>query len=201
MDKESVDKIVENADATVVVKEAPRWSRRERWALAISMLGVGRALGLSAFLWLGPEEQPPFDPLGEYPIQTVSNRVEGFGGPALLPDETLTTQGTKCNDADEGVTVIASLQFTRQRPLGKIIPIFRNVIAVRTPGCETFAKFERPLAEFIQNEAAARAERGLEPAVWAITGEEVPRDNTGRLGKPRQIRSENFTVLPAPPTE
>ena len=131
---------------------------------------------LSALLWFVAFDEPPFDPLGNYPVQSVDE----------VTLDSVTTTGTKCNDSDQPVGIVGEFNWFRVVPPGfGTVPV--NGSTELLPGCTT---------KTFTNSIPTEVLRVNEPDdLWFITGTEYPiHPSTGELGVPRTWQTENFSI-------
>lgn len=170
---------------------------QHRWPIITAAIVAG-AIGFSIDRAFGPD---PWDPLGDYPIQVITDRVPGITGPAVRLGDPVHSVGRKCNDTDSPVLVSGTRQWQSQRPGGFIAGIERGN-APRIPGCEKREFWDVPPPDVVaQMQAAISNTRG--PVVWALNGSETPTGivENGQVhamsnGVPREWTTENFTVVP-----
>lgn len=178
---------------------------RHRWTTAVLVI-IAAAAGYSVNHALEPA---PWDPLGQYPVQSIRNTVEGIDGPAVRLGDPIKVEGTKCNATTTSILVAGELRWQSQSP-GGIIGGQTDGIAERIPGCETRVFADTPPTAVINQMRAAILENGG-PVVWSLNGAETPVaviNNGGEThphdhGVTRQWTTENFTVVPrdyTPPT-
>lgn len=160
-----------------------------------AIVGMSLALfgGVAISGWIlgtGPGE---YDPLGEYPVQTVSNRLPEVSGPAARVGEPLNVTGIKCNDTDAPVDVQGVFRWALIQPAGLQV-IAGEGTGERIPGCDegTFENEWPP--EFEQRVRRTLARTG-EPVVIALRGVETPIAVDDRVPVPREWQTENVTIL------
>jgi hypothetical protein len=137
-----------------------------------------------------------WDPLGEYPEQSVTSRVAGVEGPAVRLAQIvhMNVTATKENLADDDVEVYGETWWRRVEPGGLIIPGITGW-GFRKPGVQSFT-FENQLPEDALEDADRRLRRSRRDQVlWRFTGREVPYDDRGRTGKPRHWQTEAFAIV------
>jgi len=110
----------------------------------------------------------PYEPLGEYPEQTVTSRVPGIEGPAAYRGETVVIVGTKCVAAPEPVAVAAVSFWRLMGPVGPAVQVpYRSSITVRSPGCVT-TEFRNALGPEVT------------PGLWRLEGWDTVESGDGR---------------------
>lgn len=162
------------------------------YALAVS---AGVLVGVVGFAWL---HQPPavYDPLGEYPTQIVTSRVEGVSSPAARLGGTVDVTGTKCNNSDEPVQVNTTQVWTLSVPAGTQIERPTDGTSTRIPGCTT-SEFQNVIPAAVVERTEQLLFQGIRP-VWRITGCDTPiHPYTGEDGERRCYETQNFTLLSA----
>lgn len=162
------------------------------------MLNVSVALLSLSFLILGVavvvsvRSPHAWNPLGDYPDQTVSSRVTGVKGPAVRLEDDVVVVGTKC--ASASVRVRGSAFWQSTTPPGILVAAGSGV-AARPKGCAT-QTFFNPIPDGVRN-AVLRDEPVLH---WVITGTETPVRDSGngrsREGVPRAWTTEEFEIIP-----
>ena len=166
-----------------------------RWAV-VGVVALALVAGLAGGYGLWTALRPDrYDPLGEYPIQTVESRVEGVAGPAVGVGEDLVVSGTKCNDADHPVTVRGNVEWVLTVPPGTTVSLPRGA-GVRAPGCQVFT-FSNPMPLEVVERSFELFQSTDQNPVWRISGIETPY-NHAQTGAPRVFTSENFTVVVEP---
>ena len=137
----------------------------------LALIGMFAALAALGSVLLGLGD--PWDPIGEFPVQDVTEINEDF----------VHVVGTKCYDED--VSVRGEFGWQRVEPPGFAITLGAGQ-AEREEGCLT-QEFNNDIPDEVR-------EANTPGAVWRIVGEEVPFDED-REGLPRSWRTEDF-VLP-----
>lgn len=176
---------------------------------------IGVAILLVAFSagakWL---EAARWDPLGDYPLQTVfsgdslpqeidpSTTLAGSststGPPTFYVDQEISVFGTKCVKRGEGLGIVqvkGTLSWVSDNPVGRIIEVGRGG-GPRGPGCVT-STFNNPIPEEVQEEIERLAEKGVTESDWHLTGTEVPLrtvDGVEEEGVSRTWISTTFRV-------
>lgn len=181
-------------DATEQINGAPKvtarhalaagWSNGSRRLIVTAVTAAAALFVLSAVLvvlLVGElRSNRPWDPLGEYPVQEVTN------GPKIPIAATVHVTATKC--ADVTVDVRGSSSWASVTPPGTIIPSGQGA-GQREAGC-TVIDYENR----IPDEVAAVVRAGGS-TVWRIVGTETPFEE-GREGVPRAWRTEDFEIVP-----
>lgn len=161
----------------------------------LTTVGLAGVALCGGWLIRDASEPAPWNPLGEYHVQAVAERVPGVDGPAAVLGAPLHVEGTKCNESGEPVEVTGTLRWQSIDPAGASGGHV-TVNAVRSPGCVT-RDFLNPVPpDVLRLMRAAIMARGGQPVVWAVTGEDTPLAPDGRRGVPRIWRTENFTIVP-----
>lgn len=119
-------------------------------------------------------EKDPWNPLGEYPIQRITEVNDSF----------VHSSGVKCNDTDQPVDVRGSFGWQRVSPPGFAVELGSGT-AVRSPGCERF--------EFDNNIPDTVRAADVPGALWRITGVEIPFRDSGE-GVARAWETETFEL-------
>lgn len=137
------------------------------------------AVAVAAFtFWISAQlnaPPPPWDPIGEFPVQTVLQ----------VTDEFVEIEGTKCYD--EAVQVVGAMSWRSVDPLGTTVEVGNGSVR-REVGCLT-QTFENS----IPPEVRAAVDRGV--TGWVINGSETPVDDIqGRNGVPRGWTTERFDL-------
>lgn len=176
--------------AELRLPEPPRPSHR-LLAGSITLLAIAITI-LGASVIIAIRQPHPWNPLGDYPDQTVTSRVVGVVGPAVRVDGVVSSIGTKC--ADIKVRVRGSLFWQSTVPVGTFVA-YGSGVSVRGKGCVT-----NRFTNEIPPEVRAAASRPDNPIVrWVITGTETPvrdSDTATREGIPRAWTTEEFEVVP-----
>lgn len=153
--------------------------------------------------------QQRWDPLGEFPIQTVTNTVEGretssMAGasvrstPTLFWDEEVLVTGIKCVKEGEGdengqVDITSTLYWSAIEPPGSLYEVGHGANK-RGPGCIA-SDYANPIPNQVMDRLKELKRRGVEESVWIIHGEEIPVKEDGTKGKERDWRTVNFTII------
>jgi hypothetical protein len=179
-------------------------------ASAIAMLV---AIGVYALY-----DNSKWDPLGEYPLQVVTQQpavnlgatpghtttpsiagVEIGGGTAASTisfylDQDIHSSGIKCVKENEGVIrVRGTLYWQSTQPPGRIIKIADGV-GNRGPGCQLY-NFSNPVPDAVLEEVGKLTREGFETSNWELTGTEVPVKQDGTEGKSRTWITTTFTLI------
>lgn len=178
---------------------------------------IGVAILLMAFSagarWL---EAARWDPLGDYPLQTVfsgdslpqnvdpattlAGSSSGTGPPSFYIDQEINIFGTKCvKTGVEGLSTVqvkGTLSWVSDNPVGRIIEVGSGG-GTRGPGCIT-STFNNPIPEVVLKEIERLAEKGITESDWHLTGTEVPVrtvDGVEEEGVSRTWISTTFRVI------
>lgn len=168
---------------------------KDSWVSKILIAGVVLVLLLQGVLLLIQVFGQPYDPLGDYPPQDVSN-IEGDSGyPVVLPGDPLTVIGTKCNTTDKVLGTVGSVRWTTIEPLGTSIETSSNAPGERPPGC-----VENTFSNPVPAEVLARNQKlydsGSGSVIWVFRGYEQPVASDGTLGVGRSWETEPFIIEP-----
>lgn len=160
------------------------------WATVVA---CGSVVLLVAVLVAHLLEPPPFDPLGDFPVQSVENRVTGVGGPAVLLGDDVRVRSTKC--ADTEVTVRGEWRWVSAEPRGTSVPAGSTPAFTRPAGCVT-TEYANPMPDAVVERSLELLGDGVTPS-WYITGTETPLDEDGGEGVQQVWQTENFVVVAA----
>lgn len=155
-------------------KRGRRLSRPLGVLMSVSLL----ALAVSAIAY---QRRHAWEPLGDYPVQTVLSRVDGVEGPAVAEGGTLEVRATKCTAPDirEQVGVAGFYVWQRIEPTRLQVEGGEGT-GFRQPGCDTRV-FSNPLP------------REIGPGLWHLAGQETAE--RGASSQTRYWRTENFRVV------
>lgn len=154
-----------------------------RLAILFGLVMLGFLAVNAVLLWRATQ---PFEPLGDYPVQVVHNRLPGIEGPALYLGDTARITGTKCVNAKEPIPVMGrSIWISRDERAPNIIWQGPGVgqVSLRSPGCTTRI-FANVLPE------------GITPGTWRLEGSDTATQGSRQQVKP--YWSEDFRILPQP---
>lgn len=168
----------------VSAHEVRRAARLSVWALA--SLTVALLALAAAVLYAELREPARWNPLGDYPVQVVTDQDH-----SIRLDGLVEVEATKC--ARERVEVSGVLSWQAMDPPGANIETGSGT-SVREEGCESF-RFADPIPIEVREVIRAQHASGIEAPVWRITGTETPVDGD-REGVPRIWVTENFEVTP-----
>jgi hypothetical protein len=159
-------------------------ARLSVWALGCATVAL---LSLAAVvMWAELRVPDRWDPLGDYPVQVVTD-----GDHSIRVDGLVEVEAVKC--AREQVQVRGVLSWQAMDPPGSVIEVGSGT-SVREDGCETF-RFANPIPTEVRDVIRQQHAAGIAAPVWRITGTETPFGDT-REGVPRTWVTENFEVTP-----
>ncbi len=149
------------------------------------------------------QEFTKWDPLGDYPIQTVSSETkvldtsQSISGavntsPSFTVDDFVYITGIKCVVGDRPVNVRGELSWVSDHPPGIVTGTVRGG-GQREPGC-TERTFANPIPEDVKDEVQRLAEKGITTTTWHLTGTEIPYRENGETGVPRTWVSTSFEI-------
>lgn len=126
-----------------------------------------------------------YEPLGDYPVQIVANRIPGIDIPAAYRGDPLLVTGTRCVKGKYPVAVSAQADWVRRdvSPSVRIPLVSPGSIRVREPGCVT-RYFSNILPE------------QMEPGIWRY--EAVDIATKGDKTQAKAYWSEDFRVVNKP---
>ena len=157
-------------------------------AASLAMIAVGLTV-LAVAVIIAIRAPTPWNPLGDYPVQRVVDRVPGIEGPAVKVGDALTVEATKC--AHVAVRVRGS-SFWQSVDIPGTFVSAGGGVSDRSAGCLK-RTFQNPLPPAV--EQAAKVKDG--PHRWVIAGTETPiRPDGKREGIPRAWSTEEFQVVP-----
>jgi len=173
--------------STPSTPKATNWSLR-LFLVALLIVGQLYFLRLSA-------QPDQYDPLGEYPVQEVMNRLPGVDVPALRLGDTVEVVGTKCNNTNNPVTVEGRSSWVSVEPPGGAYASGEG-IGTRDPGCVEKI-YQNVIPKEVEERSSVFFEQGKEYVVWRITGVETPADEPN--GVSRSWTTVNFRIYPKTP--
>lgn len=182
-----------SSDASNPALPAPPTTSHGLLILSIALLGTA-LLTLAVAVAVSLRSPHAWDPLGEYPDQTVVSRVDGIDGPAARLTDGVTVVGTKC--ANTAIRVRGSVFWQSTTPPGILVAAGSGV-ATRQKGCVT-ETFLNPIPGAVR----AAVNRPTDPVRrWVITGTETPVRDAGdngrsREGIPRAWTTAEFEIVP-----
>lgn len=169
-----------------IVHQVTRSSSGLMVMAAVTALVVGISVGFHIF---NEDTPPPWNPLGEYPIQRVTSRdVTTIDGPSVWLDSHVVVVALKCSTVPN-VKVIGHSSWQRVDPLGRIFPTGRGT-ATRELGCSTVDYKNDIPAEVVESTLAVGGR-----ATWRIVGEETPYKSNGERGVTRTWQTQNFVLV------
>lgn len=158
-----------------------------------------------------------WDPLGEYPIQSIQSRdsvsipatinktaaVPTAAVPIFYLNDTVTSNAIKCVKAGQDkVTVRGTLSWVSDEPKGSIIKVSEGVTQ-RGPSCVSYTYTNDIPPSVVSEIGRLSREQGVNHSTWHIAGIETPVKSDGTEGVPRAWLSTSFEVynMNAPKTE
>ena len=181
------------------MNDMPRLRGLERMALFLSLLALGLLLGALGYAVVF--QDAPWDPLSEYPEQSVIaddtylwEDASAAGGTIEVPAVPLgpvTVIGTKC--ADENVTISGDVAWLPTEPPGTPLGQAHGSLT-RGPGCLTRTFVNEPPDDVLAW-AQKQLDAGITP-VLRIAGTDTPTRN-GTSGEPRAWSTEPFAFTEA----
>ncbi len=129
-----------------------------------------------------------FQPLGEFPVQTIVAPRDSTGIPMVhLSDKFIAVKGTKCSNLTYPIVVTGSKEFRREEgETTTIIPISSGG-GLQQPGCLT-RTFDNAIPD------------SMTPGLWKLKGVETASGNIlflkGVVTQSKSWETEYFRVLP-----
>ena len=155
-----------------------------RWLIALTIF-----YGIVTFIYAGGTVYTlivgnVYEPLGDFSVQRITNRIPGIEGPAVYLDETINVTATKCNNTREPVGTTGVVVIVR-RNAGNLREYYTMAqgAGIREPGCSHFL-YHNPIPA------------GVGPGLWRLEGQE-----TARSGSYTQVKvyvSEDFLIVARP---
>lgn len=185
-------------------------ARSRAWAW-VGGIATGIAILMVAFAagaqWL---EASRWDPLGEYPLQTVFSGdtlpqsvnpptgsvdpSDTVGLPTFYLDDEINVFGVKCVKPDDGtVNVAGSLSWVSDQPPGRIIEVDRGG-GPRGPGCVS-RTYSNSIPDEVRVEIDRLTARGIFESDWHLSGTETPVKDDGTVGVDRTWVSTTFRII------
>lgn len=167
-------------------------------AAVLLSFGAGK-LWYSSNLW---------NPLGEYPLQTIqatqydtteikTDLPESFSRaklPVIYWNQTVKSAGIKCVQPGEGVVKVSELlEWVIDEPPGSSFTAGK-FSGARGPGCITY-EFDNPIPPEVRERLEALKAKGQKASVWHLSGQEVPERATGEKGEERNWITTSFVIL------
>lgn len=162
-------------------------------AWAVGVLAVCLLIVAGAVVFAEVRDRPVWSPLGDYPTQTVTSRIDGIEGPAVRLNSLVEVTAEKCNLSGEPVEVVGRLAWQAMDPPGAVIETGAGT-GVREPGCVT-QRFSNPIPAEVRSVISAQHAAGIDEPRWRIRGDETPIRDNGSDGRPGRWVTENFTVV------
>lgn len=170
-------------------------SRRARVSFWIAVvLAVSLFALAGSVVWAELRTPVKWDPLGEYPVQTILSRVPGVAGPAAQIDGPVDVLATKCNNTDHAVSVTTELAWKSVDPAGTAWSRGTS-LDQREPGCQSL-RFDNVIPPEVRALMQAQLDHGIEEPVWQIVGSETPVRDDGAEGVERRWSTQNFVIVP-----
>jgi hypothetical protein len=182
------------------------------------LVAIGAAIAMiAATLVYTLYDNSRWDPLGEFPLQIVTQQPavnlgatpaqvnplvagESIGGGTTSStiefylDEDIHSSGVKCVKEDEGVIQVrGTLYWQTTSPPGRIIKVADGA-GSRGPGCQLY-NFSNPIPEVVLEEVEKLSNEGFETSDWELTGTEIPFKKDGTEGKSRTWTTTTFTLI------
>lgn len=176
------------------------WWARHSTNVATALVTATLVAGIAVLAWAIFLRPDIWDPLGEYPPQTISTAdtdpLDGLPVAYLDEPSVITSEGTKCNDSDEPVDVAAQSAWTSIEPRGYSVPNSTGN-TTRQPGCipELYSNEINP-----ELKAKTLEILELEPhrdrVVWSLGGQEQPTRPDGTTGARRTWQTDALSLRP-----
>ena len=157
--------------------------------------GFAFVLLVQAFLIAYQIFDRPFEPLGPYPTQVITNEVGPSGFPTVQTGDNLSVEARKCSKADEPVEGFASMRWETVDPAGSVFQTITGAPTTFQPGCKDLL-FDNPIPVEVAERNSQLYEQGEELVVWHIVGFEQPVDGDGELGVGIQWQTQKFAITP-----
>lgn len=134
---------------------------------------------------------PPYNPLQDSSVQTVTNRVPDYNEPAVHLGDRVDVYGTKCNNSDDQVAVSGEKSWQTVEPHGTTVG-YTHGTGLRDPGCTT-THYSNPMPQEVIDETHKLWDLGFTRVVWRITGLEKPTDKPN--GVEKVWVTDNFVIV------
>lgn len=189
-------------------------SRSVRIIERLGFIAIGAAIFMVVSIGIYTlYENSKWDPLGDYPIQLVTQQPTIGGVPvestttvvessdnstssgvSFYLDDDIHSSGVKCVQDGEGVVLIkGTLSWESDRPPGRIIKV-ADGSGERGPGCQLY-DFVNPIPDVILEEIEELSQKGYTSSDWHLTGTEIPIRDNGEEGVSRTWITTSFTII------
>lgn len=163
---------------------------RDNWSKAFLLVGL-IALVIAGLLVAAVIVRPTssqYDPLGNYPQQTVDKLTYHL-------NQTVNVTAQKCAKSD-GVMVHGDKSWTAVLSPGIHINEAGGSSALRFKSCGPTAHTREFHYRNLIPQAVAAIVRQSGPSLWRISGTDVPYDSEGRQGVARTWATQTFRLVP-----
>lgn len=172
--------------------------RKHALLVGSTILTVTAVVVLVAAIIIAVRDARPWNPLGPYPTQIVTNRLPGISGPVVRSGAPLIVEGTLCSRVDTLVRTTISWQGlldTGKPRDGALVTVAIAVPQQRAKGCVPFDRAHRnafinPMPDQVVRSVQAGITR------WRVVGFELPIRPDGRPGLAKAFETELFEVIP-----
>ena len=134
-----------------------------------------------------------WDPLGEYPLQVVTNEqriLDGVSYPTIELNDTLIVNGIKC--AEGRVKIEGTVNWVTDEPPGSEINTGSNT-GIRGPGCVNQTYRVSVPNEIVEQVKIFESE-GIKSSIWHLTGTETPIKPDGTEGESQTWITTSFRI-------
>lgn len=173
----------------------PRHRLSSPWMIRLAYAALAAVVALvSVVTYETWQRASDWDPLGEYPVQTLLNAdgTSPIGVPTYYLDDEITVQGKKCNAAASPVRISGTMSWISDQPPGTIITL-GNSAGVRQPGCSQMT-YSNPIPKPVLERVMQLTKQGQTQSVWHMAGVETPEREEG-LGERRSWVTPSFIVV------
>lgn len=135
-----------------------------------------------------------WDPLGEYPLQIVTNKqrvLDGVSYPTIDVSDTLIITGIKC--ANGRIKVEGTVSWVTDEPPGSELQVGTNT-GTRGPGCVN-QTYRVSVPDEVVERIDTFASEGIDSSIWHLTGTETPVKPDGTEGEPRTWITTSFRIV------
>lgn len=157
--------------------------------IIVVLLGVG-------VIWKSKTQD--YDPLGNYPIQVVVNKLPGHSEPALNINDTIDVFATKCVKSESPVRILSSSSWVLVNPTKNgdnvTIPKSNGNSRLASTGCTT-TSYNNVMNQEMLDQLNALAKQGMHESTWYLAGVDVPISSAGKNGNIRIWQTQNFTIV------
>lgn len=176
-------------DKILIHKERRFYRTAVAIILVIALLAIGAGWKLKS---------KDYNPLGNYPIQIVANKLPGHPEPAMNIGDTVNVTATKCVKSKSPVRILSSSSWILVKPTkngdGMTIPKSRGNSRLATSGCTTTA-FNNAMNQELLDKVNQLAKEGVHESTWYLAGVDVPISSQGKNGNLRIWQTQNFTII------